>query len=326
LKAEGRAGAGLFLQIAWLQSKEQLHAGSSCSAPSCCVCPLAQRIPGPHTCTPQSPRHPPVHLAMSNQSSPASGGAGAKLHGDLAPEYRWGRLKRQQQLNLLRPPAHSSPLATRNNQHIHSRTRPGKPGAAPGQLLEVPARFSARMFAIACACSLGALWVDRKLFMSTAESMVGGCGLFWGWGVVFCTWRGCIHLPAQYRRHHPAPFNPKSPEFQERASQIGPVAERTSAPPVFLNPIRNRLVLGLLTLVLHQELGASSAAADCVMDVCCEVAEASLPLHPRPPVQHPRPDPRPQRPAGLVIGHAASWRMMQLLQWSCARSGRPQLF
>ncbi|GBF95451.1 hypothetical protein Rsub_08413 [Raphidocelis subcapitata] len=64
-------------------------------------------------------------------------------------------------------------------------------------------RFSARMLAIATGFSVVALWADRKLLHGT-----------------------------------PASF---SPEFQAAAERIGPVAERTSAPPVFLNPIRRRI-------------------------------------------------------------------------------------
>jgi hypothetical protein len=44
---------------------------------------------------------------------------------------------------------------------------------------------------------------------------------------------------------HPGPPTPparrQSPEFQARTARVGPVAERTDATPVFLNPIRNRI-------------------------------------------------------------------------------------
>lgn len=82
----------------------------------------------------------------------------------------------------------------------YRRLRPGATATA-GQILEVPLRFSARLVAACAALSIWMIWVDRKVFGTTPESL--------------------------------------TPDFQERARRVGPVAERVAAPPVFLNPIRN---------------------------------------------------------------------------------------
>ena len=63
--------------------------------------------------------------------------------------------------------------ATTTTSRNHTRNaRPGGPGAKPGQVLEVPLRFSGRVLAIVSALSVAAIWADHKLFGTTPESMV----------------------------------------------------------------------------------------------------------------------------------------------------------
>jgi hypothetical protein len=101
----------------------------------------------------------------------------------------------------------SSGIAGNLDDEAYRTTRPGAPGAKPGQILEVPfMKLPARALALACAASLLTYWLNVKLFASTPES--------------------------------------RTPEFRAKAAQVGPVAERTAAPPVFLNPMRNRCVWG----------------------------------------------------------------------------------
>jgi hypothetical protein len=68
---------------------------------------------------------------------------------------------------------------------------------------EFGTKIGTRALLIASAISATLVWMDGKLFNTT-----------------------------------PASFEP---EFQDAARKIGPVAERTNAPPVFLNPMSNRI-------------------------------------------------------------------------------------
>lgn len=69
--------------------------------------------------------------------------------------------------------------------------------------LEAPSSFLTKAMLVGLGLSYAALWLNRRMYTSTVVSM--------------------------------------EPEFQEAARRIGPVAERTDAPPVFLNPISNRI-------------------------------------------------------------------------------------
>jgi hypothetical protein len=70
-------------------------------------------------------------------------------------------------------------------------------------LLEVPSSFLMKACFIGFTLPIAMLWLNRRMYTTTVVSM--------------------------------------EPEFQEEARRIGPVAERTDAPPVFLNPITNRI-------------------------------------------------------------------------------------
>eukprot|EP00878_Enallax_costatus_P000418 GHUV01000508.1.p1 GENE.GHUV01000508.1~~GHUV01000508.1.p1 ORF type:complete len:128 (+),score=28.69 GHUV01000508.1:156-539(+) len=70
-------------------------------------------------------------------------------------------------------------------------------------LLEVPSSFLNKSLLAFLGLSAAALWLNRRMYTTTVVSM--------------------------------------EPEFQAAARRIGPVAERTDAPPVFLNPITNRI-------------------------------------------------------------------------------------
>eukprot|EP00882_Tetradesmus_deserticola_P001281 GHRQ01001384.1.p2 GENE.GHRQ01001384.1~~GHRQ01001384.1.p2 ORF type:complete len:122 (+),score=39.74 GHRQ01001384.1:116-481(+) len=71
------------------------------------------------------------------------------------------------------------------------------------QFLEVPFRFSGGMTLAFMGLGGVLLWANRRIFSTTVISM--------------------------------------TPEFQDAARKIGPVAERSGAPPVFLNPITNKI-------------------------------------------------------------------------------------
>lgn len=69
--------------------------------------------------------------------------------------------------------------------------------------MEVPGSFLTKAVLFGVGFSFVAMWLNRRMYTSTVPSM--------------------------------------EPEFQDAARRIGPVAERTAAPPVFLNPITNRI-------------------------------------------------------------------------------------
>eukprot|EP00775_Hariotina_reticulata_P001767 gene1767-2106_t len=92
------------------------------------------------------------------------------------------------------------------NVNVPRSYREWVPGGMPpksGKLLDVPGRFSGGVVLAACAGGLVCMWLNRRLYGTTVDSM--------------------------------------TPEFQDAVRRIGPVAERTDAPPVFLNPISNRI-------------------------------------------------------------------------------------
>ncbi|WIA20985.1 hypothetical protein OEZ85_005322 [Tetradesmus obliquus] len=89
------------------------------------------------------------------------------------------------------------------NQNVPKWCHPNGQLPRTSQFLEVPFRFSGGMTLAFMGLGVLCIWANRRTFTSTPVSM--------------------------------------SPEFQEAARKIGPVAERAHAPPVFLNPISNRI-------------------------------------------------------------------------------------
>ena len=68
---------------------------------------------------------------------------------------------------------------------------------------EFGTKVGGRALLIASIVSATLVWMDHKLFATTPASL--------------------------------------EPDFQDAARKIGPVAERTNAPPVFLNPMSNKI-------------------------------------------------------------------------------------
>eukprot|EP00879_Flechtneria_rotunda_P001991 GHRR01002166.1.p1 GENE.GHRR01002166.1~~GHRR01002166.1.p1 ORF type:complete len:126 (+),score=43.53 GHRR01002166.1:166-543(+) len=92
------------------------------------------------------------------------------------------------------------------NANVSRDYRQFVPGGRPprlGTFAEVPFSFWGKVMAAAMTASACLMWANRRLYTVTVSSM--------------------------------------EPEFQDAARKIGPVAERTDAPPVFLNPISNRI-------------------------------------------------------------------------------------